>query len=131
MAPDGSIAVKTVASARLAVARAAEEEGGGAVAWSPVTGNAAYLRWLEEECVAAPRFVVAADGHAAPSAQTAKDFLLSRPGGACLWRPVSRGHVHAPSTTRPRRVPKGAYTTARTSGGGRSVFEWETHVERG
>mmetsp|Transcript_14753 Transcript_14753/g.49649 ORF Transcript_14753/g.49649 Transcript_14753/m.49649 type:complete len:307 (-) Transcript_14753:928-1848(-) len=114
VAPDGSIAVKTVASARLAVARAAEEEGGGAVAWSPVTGNTAYLRWLEEECVAAPRFVVAADGHAAPSAQTAKHFLLSRPGGllvaSCLWRPVEATfrHVHDSAACPERRVHDGA-----------------------
>ena len=41
---------------------------------------------------------------AAASAQDSKSFLLSKPGGA--------------------------YTTARTCRNGRSVFEWETHVER-
>lgn len=52
---------------------------------------------------AAP-FVVAVDGVAAPSTESSKEFLLSRPSGA--------------------------YTTARTACGGSRLFEWDTHVRR-
>ena len=54
--------------------------------------------------IAGKPYVIAVDGVAAASAQDSKSFLLSKPGGA--------------------------YTTARTCRNGRSVFEWETHVER-
>ena len=52
----------------------------------------------------AAQFVVATNGVAATSAETSKDFLLSRPSGA--------------------------YTTARTCATARRLFEWETHVGR-
>jgi len=53
---------------------------------------------------AASTCVVAIDGSAAASALTSKQFLLSSPAGA--------------------------YTTARTCGNARRLFEWETHVTR-
>eukprot|EP00537_Pseudo-nitzschia_pungens_P002656 CAMPEP_0172358452 /NCGR_PEP_ID=MMETSP1060-20121228/2762_1 /TAXON_ID=37318 /ORGANISM="Pseudo-nitzschia pungens, Strain cf. cingulata" /LENGTH=390 /DNA_ID=CAMNT_0013079663 /DNA_START=151 /DNA_END=1323 /DNA_ORIENTATION=+ len=48
--------------------------------------------------------VITVEGRASVTAMGSKEFLLSNPSGA--------------------------YTTARTSGGGRSIFEWEAHVER-
>jgi branched-subunit amino acid aminotransferase/4-amino-4-deoxychorismate lyase len=54
--------------------------------------------------MSAPPFAIAHDGVAAVSSLSSKDFLLNNPSGA--------------------------YTTARTCGMGRRLFEWETHVTR-
>ena len=53
---------------------------------------------------AAGQYVIATDGLAKSSTESAKEFLLSRPSGA--------------------------YTTARTCCGATRLFEWETHVTR-
>ena len=49
-------------------------------------------------------FVIAKDGRANPSSLTTKDFLVKNPSGA--------------------------YTTARTTCDGKSLFEWDTHIDR-
>ena len=59
---------------------------------------------MSAACASTAPFVVATDGVAAPSMESSKEFLLSR--------------------------PPGAYTTARTCSGARRLFEWETHVSR-
>merc|ERR1712150_24428 len=47
--PTGGLAVKTVAACKGRV----EETSGQAVTWFPISGNEGYLKWLDEECVAA------------------------------------------------------------------------------
>eukprot|EP00933_Yihiella_yeosuensis_P042935 TRINITY_DN37617_c0_g1_i2.p1 TRINITY_DN37617_c0_g1~~TRINITY_DN37617_c0_g1_i2.p1 ORF type:complete len:280 (-),score=60.27 TRINITY_DN37617_c0_g1_i2:78-917(-) len=49
-APDGSLAVKTVSKCKSMVQ---ESSSCGDVTWSPIGGNDGYLKWLEDECVAA------------------------------------------------------------------------------
>ena len=53
----GSLALKTLARHRAAIGALVADDGaelaeGGELAWTPITANDAYLRWLDEECSA-------------------------------------------------------------------------------
>ena len=69
-----------------------------------ILSTSAVMSLSTTAAAAAPKFVIATDGAAAPSTLTSKEFLLS--------------------------LPNGAYTTARTCARARRIFEWETHVTR-
>lgn len=80
-----------------------------AFSWSArsisTTGSRPFaLMAAGSEAAGVSTYVVGVDGDIAPSMLSSKQFLLESPNGA--------------------------YTTARSCGGGKRLFEWDTHVQR-